>query len=696
MLAGAGRSLGSMTTTLGRTDAIAQPPADPPARDPRWVRPALGVLLVGTLVAYLWNLSASGWGNAFYAAAAQAGSESWKAWFFGSSDASNFITVDKTPGALWVTGLAVRIFGLSSWSILAPQALIGVATVWLLYLTVRRWHGPAAGLFAGAVLATTPIAALMFRFNNPDALLVLLLVAGVYAMLRALERGSTWWLVFAGGSVGLGFLTKMLQALLVVPAFALAYLLFAPTGWGRRLVQLLVAGAALVVSAGWWVAIVELTPASWRPYVGGSQTNSILELTLGYNGLGRITGKETGSVGGGGGAGGRWGETGWSRLFDGQTGGQASWLLPAALIFLVAGLVWSTRRAAYVLWGGWLVVTAVVFSTMQGIFHDYYTVALAPAIGALVAMGSATLWRRRANLLPLLTLAATVAVSAIWSYVLLARAADFHPWLRGAVLLAGAAGAAGLLVSQQLGRRVGLAAAAAALFALLGGPVAYSLYTVATPHSGSIVTAGPAVAGDGFGGGRGGMGGGFGGPGGPGGAGGFRNGGTAPGGAGGAAPGAAPGGTGTTGGAGTTGGTAPGGAAGGGQRGAGGFGGAGGMGGLLNATTPSAELVALLSQDASRYTWVGAAVGSNSASGYQLATQLPVMAIGGFNGSDPAPSLERFQQYVAAGEIHYFIGGAGVGGRSNGGSSVSAEIAAWVAANYTAQTVGGVTVYDLS
>ncbi|GAB3864514.1 hypothetical protein GCM10027610_112990 [Dactylosporangium cerinum] len=461
-----------MTTTLTRPLTVADSSTQPP-RDPTWVRPALGLLLVGTLVAYVWNLSASRWGNAFYAAAAQAGSESWKAWFFGSSDASNFITVDKTPAALWVTGLSVRIFGLSSWSILVPQALIGVATVWVLYLTVRRWHGPAAGLLAGAVLATTPIATLMFRFNNPDALLMLLLVAGVYGMVRALERGSTWWLVFAAGSIGFGFLTKMLQALLVVPAFALAYLLFAPAGWGRRVVQLLVAGAALVVSAGWWIAIVELTPASWRPYVGGSQTNSILELTLGYNGLGRITGDETGSVGGGGGNGGGWGTTGWSRMFDGQTGGQASWLLPAALIFLVAGLVWSTRRAAYVLWGGWLVVTVVVFSTMQGIFHDYYTVALAPAIGALVAMGTATLWRRRDNLFALLTLAGTVAISAIWSYVLLARATDFHPWLRVTVLLAGAAGAAGLVVSQQLGRRlgrrVGPAAAAAALFALLGG-----------------------------------------------------------------------------------------------------------------------------------------------------------------------------------------------------------------------------------
>ncbi|MFI5913559.1 glycosyltransferase family 39 protein [Dactylosporangium sp. NPDC051541] len=632
------------------------------ARD-GWVRPALFALLLATGLLYLWNLSASGWGNAFYAAAAQAGGDSWKAWFFGSSDASNFITVDKTPAALWVTGLSVRIFGLSSWSVLAPQALIGVATVWLLYLTVRRWHGPAAGLLAGAVLAGTPVATLMFRFNNPDALLMLLLVAGVYGVLRAIERGSTWWLLFAGSMVGFGFLTKMLQALLVVPAFALAYLLFAPTGWVRRLVQLLAAGAAVIVSAGWWVAIVSLTPASWRPYVGGSQTNSILELTLGYNGFGRLTGNETGSVGGGGGggAGGGWGETGWSRLLDGSTGGQASWLLPAALILTVAGLIFSARTsgdtgdagedvvgrrrlAAYVIWGGWLVTTTLVFSYMQGIFHDYYTVALAPALGALVGMGVATLWRRRADLYALLILGGTVAITAVWSYILLNRAADFHPWLRVAVLIAGALGAAGILLSQQLGRTLRLAAAALALFAVLGGPVAYSVNTAATAHTGSIVTAGPSV------------GGGFGGRGFPGG-GGFQ---------------------------GTRGG------------GFGGGGGGGGLGGLLNATTPSGDVVAALRQDSSQYTWVAAAVGSNNASGYQLATELPVMAIGGFNGSDPAPSLAQFQQYARDGKIHYFIGGSGVGGQSNGGSSVSAEIAAWVQANYTATTIGGTTLYDLS
>jgi 4-amino-4-deoxy-L-arabinose transferase-like glycosyltransferase len=339
--------------------------------DPVWVRPALIALLFGTALLYLWGLGASGWANSFYSAAVQAGSASWKAFFFGSSDSANSITVDKTPASLWVMALSVRIFGLSSWSILVPQALMGVGAVGLLYATVRRWSGAAAGLLAGAILATTPVAVLMFRFNNPDALLVLLLVAGAYATVRAIETASTKWLVLVGTFVGFGFLTKMLQALLVVPAFALAYLVTAPTPLRRRITQLLLAGGAMVLSAGWWIAIVELIPAQYRPYIGGSQNNSILELTLGYNGLGRLNGDETGSVGGGGG---NWGETGLLRLFNAENGGQVAWLLPAALILLVAALVLLRRatrtdrtRASLIIWGGWLLVTGLVFSFMAGI-----------------------------------------------------------------------------------------------------------------------------------------------------------------------------------------------------------------------------------------------------------------------------------------------------------------------------------------
>src|SRR3954468_955106 len=322
-----------MSTTLPAPTEQRSAPPQRPSRvlvrgrddDPRWVRPALLGLLAATGVLYVWDLAASGWANAFYSAAVQAGSQSWEAFFYGSSDAAGSITVDKTPLSLWVMALSVRLFGLSSWSILVPEALMGVASVGLLYATVRRTTRSAvSGLIAGAVLALTPVAVLMFRFNNPDALLVLLLIGSVASTIRALESTRLRaeglpghpirWLALGGALVGFAFLTKMLQAFVVLPALALVYLLAAHTPIGRRLGHLLVAFGSMILAAGWWVAVVELWPASSRPYIGGSQNNSILELTLGYNGLGRITGEEAGSVGGGGG----WGSTGILRMLGSE------------------------------------------------------------------------------------------------------------------------------------------------------------------------------------------------------------------------------------------------------------------------------------------------------------------------------------------------------------------------------------------
>ena len=276
-----------------------------PLTDPRWARPALFGLLALTAVLYLWDLGRNGWANDFYAAAVQAGTKSWKAFFFGSFDQSSFITVDKTPGSLWVMELSGRIFGFSQWSMLAPQALEGVGSVLLLYAAVKRWFGPAAGLIAGLVLALTPVAALMFRFNNPDALLVLLMTAAAYTLVRAVENGRTRWLVLTGLLLGFAFLAKMLQAFLVVPGFAAAYLCAGPPRLGRRIWQTVLMGAGIVAGAGWWILAAQLTPAADRPYFGGSTSNSILQLTIGYNGLGRLTGNETGSIGPAGG-GWRW------------------------------------------------------------------------------------------------------------------------------------------------------------------------------------------------------------------------------------------------------------------------------------------------------------------------------------------------------------------------------------------------------
>ncbi|MFE8007938.1 ArnT family glycosyltransferase [Streptomyces sp. NPDC057418] len=678
-------------------------PRTPPLRrtwqgrpeDPRWARPAfLGMLLVIAL-AYFWNLGASGYANSFYSAAVQAGSQSWKAFFFGSLDSANAITVDKPPAALWPMALSVRVLGLNSWAILAPQVLMGVATAGVLYAGVRRRFSAAAGLITMAVFALTPVAALMFRFNNPDALLALLMTVTVYCVLRAMEAGRTKWLVWAGVAVGLAFLSKTLQAFLVLPPLAVLYTVFAPVPVRKRFGQLGLSALATVVAGGWWVAIVELWPAASRPYIGGSQNNSFLELTLGYNGLGRINGEETGSVGGGGGQGGGWGDTGIGRMFDSEIGGQISWLLPAALLLLVAGvrLTWrakrtDTARAAFLAWGGSLLMTAFVFSFMAGIFHQYYTVALAPHIAALVGMGATILWEERARWWAGAALGGTVAVTAVWAYVLLGRTPDSYPWLRWAVLTCGVVGAVGLLPAARTGRALALAAGAMGLAASLAGPAAYTVSTLNTGHQGSIVTAGPAGAstGGGPGGGdRGGPGGGT--PPGQGTQQGARAPGNAQGGGfpGGGRPGQGQGQAGQ----------APGGRPGGVPGAATGEGGpGGGMGGLLNGASVAAEAKELLERDADDYTWSAAAIGSQNAASYQLATGDPVMAIGGFNGSDPSPTLARFKKYVADGKIHYFVPG-GMGG-GMGGAGTSSQISAWVEENFEEVTAGGATFYDLT
>lgn len=682
----------------------AEPVAGAPTRParPRWEIPALVALLVATAGLYLWNLAESGWANAFYSAAAQAGSQSWKAFLYAASDAAASITVDKPPLSIWVMALSVRLFGLSSWSILVPQALMGVATVGVLYATVRRRHSAPTALLAGATLALTPVAALMFRFNNPDALLVLLLTLAAAAVMRAIEDGRTRWMLAAGALVGAAFLTKQLQAFLVLPGFALAYLLAAPVPLVRRLRDGVLAVLAMVVAGGWWVALVELVPAADRPWIGGSQTNSFLELTFGYNGLGRITGDETGSVGGGNG----WGTTGLGRMLGGEIGGQIAWLLPAALA-LGAVVLWFTRRARrtdghraeVLVWGGWLLVTWLTFSFMAGIFHAYYTVALAPAIAVLVAIGAEALWRRRHEPFAVAVLAVTVLGSAVWAMVLLGRAPTWQPWLRPTVLALGVLAGAGLVVTGLVlpGRvrrpeRLAPAVAGLAVIAVLLGPSAYAVQTVGTAHNGAIVTAGPQVSSF-FGGFQPGAAG-RGGPGGfPGGFPGGLPGGTAPGGP--AAGGTAAGGQ-------TRPGLPPGvgtGQGGTGTSGNGSFGPTGpafgGIGRLLEGSEPSTQVTDLLLEDAGSYTWVAAAVGSNTAAGYQLATGRSVMPIGGFNGSDPSPTLEEFQQLVAAGKIHWFIAG-GTFGPQMGGSDEARAITSWVESTYASQTVDYVTMYDLT
>jgi 4-amino-4-deoxy-L-arabinose transferase-like glycosyltransferase len=677
--------------------------------DAPWLRPAFWLLLVVTAVVYLWDLSSSGYANSFYAAAVQAGTKSWEAFFFGSLDSSNFITVDKPPASLWVMVLSARLFGFSSFSLLLPQALMAVGSVALVWGTVRRTlarlgttTANTGALLAGFAVAATPAAALMFRFDNPDALLVLLMTTGAYCTVRALPRGSWRWIALAGVALGFAFLTKMLQGLLVLPAFGLVYLLAARTSWGKRIIGLLIAAVSLVASAGWWVVAVWLWPSDARPYIGGSTNNTVLDLVFGYNGLGRIFGGSGngGGMGGNGTAGGSFGgATGLDRLFSSEMGLEISWLLPAALIALVLGLVVIGRqhigelsRAGLVLWGGWLIVTGLVFSFMSGTIHPYYTVALVPAIAGLVGTGGALLWEARERVTGRLGLAAMVGSTSSWGWCLLNENASWLPWLRWVVLVAGLLSAAAIVIGSvpTLRKLVTIGVLAGTLFGLTG-TTAYAFATTTVAHSGSIPSVGPSGSSGG------GMGGAPGGAGGPGGSTSESDrsqqgpGGTPPNGTSGTMPsGQMP--SGETG-------TRPGDARSGTQSGPPGSstdtdsdGGArvgGGMGG--GASTSSALEKLLKATDT---TWAAAVDGSQSAAQLELDTNTAVMAIGGWS-SDPAPTLAEFKAYVQEGKIAYYIA-SGNGGGMGGGSSTASQIKTWVATNFTSTTVGGQTVYDLS
>ena len=466
----------------------------------------LAALLTATAALYMWNLSATGYGNLFYAAAAQAGSHSWTAWFFGSLDAHNFITVDKPPAALWVTGLSVRLFGMNSWSVLAPQALMGAASVGVLYATVRRAFGgdgagTGAGLLAGAALACTPAAALIFRFNNPDALLVLLLTVAGYCLIRAVEAASWRWLALVGVVVGAAFLTKMLEGFLPLPAFALTYLLLAPTGWRNRLLHLLGATAALVAAAGWWVLTVQLVPASARPYIGGSTDNTVMQLAVGYNGVSRIVGRgsrdrpaDLGAPTIGHGWSRLGGGTGLRRLFTAEMANEISWLLPAALVAAAFGvyLVFRGRlsrgeKVALTMFTGWLVVSVLVFSYMSGMVHPYYTVTMAPPVAGLVGIGTVWAWRNRAGWDGRIVLAAMIALTAAWSAILLHRngfGSPWLPWVLGTIAALAAAAVLGLG-----SHRFASGVLVVGMLAAVGGTTTFSIATAATPHRGSIPTA---------------------------------------------------------------------------------------------------------------------------------------------------------------------------------------------------------------
>ena len=638
--------------------AVGSAPAPRPADRPMTTRDRIGLaaLLIATAVMYLWNITINGMGNQFYAGAAQAGSKSWEALLFGSLDSQNFITVDKPPVSQWVMGLSGQIFGFGSASMLIPQALMAVAAVALLYGAVTRISGRSTGLLAGAVLALTPVAALMFRFNNPDAVMVLLMIAGAYCAVRALEHASAKWMAWAGVALGFAFLAKMLEGLMLMPALGLAYLIAAPTTLRTRLLHLVGALVAFIASSGWFVLLTLLWPASSRPYIAGSTDNNFMNLVLGYNGFARVLGRnhhggEPGFGGNQGGVGTAAGDLlpvgpaahggfggfgnqrqGLPRLFSGEFGFEIGWLVPAALLAMVLVIAARGRaprtdpvRAGAILFGGWVVVDGLVLSYMQGMIHPYYSLSLAPGVAGMFAIGVHEMWRNRTSWFGRAGLAAMILTTGIWSWWILGRNSNWFPALRWTILALTVAATILLLIAMTSHprRRIAVAAVAVGLLGALAGPTAYSIATIGQPHQGGGPTVGPASTAQ-----------------------------------------------------------------------------SGHGGGIFGKAQDNPPLDAMLA--ATHTDWSAAINRSSAAAGLGLSTNTAVMAIGGFSGSDPTPTLSQFIDNVTNHRVTYYIvqnnpdnnhGPGGSGPRDGPGHP---DIAAWVAGHFTAVTVGSATVYDLS
>lgn len=676
----------------------APPAPTPPDRAPRWSLPVLLAILALAGVLYGWNLSGSGL-NSFYSAAVYSGTQSWKAWFFGSLDAGNFLTVDKPPFALMVMGLSCRVLGFGTWQMMAPEIAAALGTIWILHTSVKRVFGHVAAAIAALVLALTPITVAINRDNNPDTILVLLMVGGAALALRAVRTDRLLPLIGSAVLFGLAFNTKMLQGWIALPAVFAVYVYASRLGWRKKAVNLALAAVTLAVSSFWWATAVSLVPADDRPYIGGSTDGSAWNLIMGYNGLGRVLGGEGNGGGGGGGGATFAGSAGIGRMFNDILGGQISWLIPFSFLALVAGLLLCGRaprtdlpRAALVLWGGWLVLHYLTFAMAEGTMHPYYTTALAPGIAALTGAGGVLLWRafRGGDARWSWVLPAGLAVTGLWAIVLLRRATGWNTWLWPVVGVLTVLAVVGLFVFRTAGsgtrlRLLGVSVAAAVV-AALAGPTAYAaspaFATTGGDMGGTNPTAGPSTGGGmgGPGGGRGGFGGRNGGPGGE------LPGGTQQ--AGGPAGGEFPDGNGGNGGNGGNselpqGGGAPGGTTGelpgGGTSGGpsgGGPGGGGGMGGSVDSA-----LVSYLEKHQDGATWLLAVSNSQSAGQLILSTHQPVISMWGFTGTDRAMTLARLKELVKKGELHYIqLGGGGMGGNS----SLNQEITSWVQKNGTA------------
>ena len=603
-------------------------------------RLALGVLMLAAGVTYLWAVDRNGWANAYYSAAVQAGQHNPEAFLFAAADWGNFITVDKPPLSLWVMGISVRIFGLNSWSIMVPQALMTLASTLMVFRLVKRCFSFSSALLAGIAYAFAPITVLMARYNNPDPLMVLLMVSALYAGIRVTETGKVKYLLLATLLLILGFLTKQLQAFLVVPAVAAAYSLYAPTSWPRRLITMGVSGIGLGLGSLAWPLFVDSIPPLNRPYIGGSTTNSMLELTLGYNGLDRITQHgdapttalipiEFRSVES---------DAGLFRLFNSNYGQEVGWLLLPALLSCLGAFVllakgsYSKRQSILVCASGaWTITTYAVLSFMGNNFHSYYTASLALPMALSLGLGADLIRRSAKTNAGRISLALAVVASMVFARGMWQLSSAYPDWLATTVLLLGVSAAAVMAVPAPR-PWIPRLASALAVSALLTGPLFCSALTLQSPQEGSNPMSGgltnnpntlsrflqgvkqrdPAWA-----------------------------------------------------------------------------------TGIAIGMKPTPGMVELIRQAPKSCTWAAATYPGQTAAQFQLATGRPVMSIGGFAGVDPTPTLEQFQAAVSSGRVCYVV-------QQQeqlmvpGNSQEVIAIQNWVRANFEAEQIDGNNVYTVN
>ncbi|MBT8158991.1 MULTISPECIES: glycosyltransferase family 39 protein [Arthrobacter] len=606
---------------------------------PAWERPALVGLLALTSVLYLWGLDRNAWANSFYSAAVMSGADNWTAFFYGSSDPGNAISVDKPPMSLWIMSLSVRLFGLNSWSILVPQALMGVLSVYLLYRMVRKRTDAATGLVAGLFFAITPVATVMFRYNNPDALLTLLMIGAAYCALEAIDRNKLRWLIASGAMVGAGFLTKQLQVALILPAIALAYLFFSQQPIYRRFLHLTGGLLAAIVASGWWFVVAQTADPTKRPFVGGSRSNSFWELTLGYNGLDRLSGEDaTHTMSATGEVLATKLDPGFTRFLQPQFSGQFGWFLPIAItglgiaiLFVIRRYGTTVQRTFLMLCAGWFVCSATVIAMMSGIVHSYYTIAVVPSLSCLAAFATTYLVRRMAKRRARLTAACTLAACLLLGYVSASRSASDFPWLPDVLLVVGALAIA-ITSIQAVTRQFRVAGILLVAVTVLLGPSIWSVNTVLSPHIGASVTAGPSILGirmdhpD-------------------------RN--------------LLPPGTPAT------------------------------FTAVMLGDVQSPGVLDKIRSAPSSQRWAAAVVGSETAANYQLNGGRSVLAVGGFDGTDPFPTLEQFQSMVSKGEVGSFVI-KDLPPFTAEGRGESARIVHWVESTFPSEIINGTSFFDLT